>query len=63
MAKRKKVDAPIVEYKDGEEKLTIFGWCLTGHHKGCIVRFPGHKCPCECHRGKKSDATTRDGSD
>jgi len=50
MAKRKTVDAPIVI--EGEEKYTMFGWCSTGHHKGCVVEFPGNKCACECH-GKK----------
>lgn len=49
MAKRKTktVDAPT--YVAGEEKLVMFGWCLTGHHSGCILKFPGHICACECH--------------
>jgi hypothetical protein len=26
------------------------GWCLTGHHKECIVVVSdGHRCGCECH--------------
>ena len=52
-ASRKKpriVDAPIV-YKEGEESWTVFGWCSTGHHEGCRVEFPGHKCSCDCHGG------------
>lgn len=51
MPKKKKVDAPIFEYEVGEEKLTMFGWCSTGHHEGCRVEFPGHKCSCDCHGG------------
>lgn len=47
--KRKTVDAPIVV--EGEERLTVFGWCSTGHHEGCRVEFPGHRCSCECHGG------------
>ena len=37
MAKRRKVDVPIVEYKEGEEKYAMFGWCGTGQHKQCRV--------------------------
>lgn len=47
MAKRKVVNAPI-DYS-GSEKESIFGWCSTGHHKGCQVEFTGHMCVCECH--------------
>jgi hypothetical protein len=52
MAKRKPkvVDATIV-YKEGEESLSVFGWCSTEYHEACIVEFPGHKCKCECHGG------------
>lgn len=46
--KPKIVDAPI-NVIAGEEKLVMFGWCSTGHHDGCSVSFPGHKCSCECH--------------
>jgi hypothetical protein len=48
--KRKTVDVPIVV--EGEEKLTVFGWCSTGHHGGCRVEFPGNRCSCECHEEK-----------
>lgn len=51
MSKRKPVDAPIVV--EGEEKYTMFGWCSTGHHGGCAVEFPGHKCLCECHKTRE----------
>jgi hypothetical protein len=47
--KAKAVDAPIV-YVEGEESLSIFGWCSTEQHGECRIEFPGHKCSCECHR-------------
>lgn len=46
--KSKVVYAPIV-VPAGEEKWVRFGWCSDGHHQGCRVEFPGHKCNCECH--------------
>ncbi len=55
MPKRKVVNAPTVV--EGEEKLTMFGWCSTGHHDGCRVEFPGHRCSCKCHNGGKDDTT------
>lgn len=51
--KRKTIDVPIVV--EGEEKLTMFGWCSTGHHEGCRVEFPGNRCSCECHEAKEED--------
>ena len=54
MARKKKVDVPTYDYVEGEEKLTMFGWCLTDQHSGCIVEFPGHRCSCECHGGESS---------
>jgi hypothetical protein len=53
VARNKKVDAPIVEGK--EVSMTIFGWCSTGHHDGCRVEFPGHRCSCKCHNGGEDD--------
>lgn len=50
MPKRKRIDAPSVEYKEGEEKAVMFGWCSTGQHESCRVEFPGHRCSCECHQ-------------
>jgi hypothetical protein len=48
-AKKSKIpDAPI-NVAPGEEKLVKFGWCSTGHHNGCVVSFPGHRCSCDCH--------------
>ena len=30
--------------------ISKHGWCLTGHHKECIVVVSdGHRCGCECH--------------
>lgn len=30
-----------------------FGWCLTGHHKQCIIEKIGDKvCGCNCHKPK-----------
>lgn len=49
--KPKVVNAPIVEYKAGEEKWVRFGWCSDGHHGGCRIEFPGYRCKCECHGG------------
>jgi|688.fasta_scaffold1000806_3 hypothetical protein len=51
VAKDKKIDAPIVE--DADERTAMFGWCLTGHHDGCIVRIPRYKCACKCHKEAK----------
>jgi hypothetical protein len=48
---RKKIDAPTI-YNEGEEKFVMFGWCSTGHHDGCKVEFPGHRCSCGCHKEK-----------
>lgn len=56
--KRKIVDAPIA-IASGEEKLVPFGWCMTGHHDGCVVSFTGHRCSCECH-GKAENDTIGD---
>ena len=53
-AKRKIKDATTVEVS-GEEKLVMFGWCLTGHHDGCSVEFPRHRCACECHKEGKNE--------
>lgn len=55
MPKRKKVDVPTVQTTLGEEKVVMFGWCSTGHHDGCVVSFPGHKCKCDCH-GKEENS-------
>lgn len=59
MPKKKIVNAPIVEYKPGEEKLVMFGWCSTGHHSGCSIEFVGHKCSCQCHAkgGESNDSS------
>jgi hypothetical protein len=35
------------------EKRALFGWCMTGHHKNCIVEFPEHRCACACHKMKE----------
>ncbi len=48
------INAPI----KGEEKPSKFGWCLTGHHEGCIVRFPGYRCSCECHLDRRTNGNT-----
>lgn len=59
--KRKVADAPIV-VAPGEEKVVPFGWCMTGHHDGCVVSFTGHRCSCECHR-EVSNVVSTDISD
>lgn len=48
MARERKIDAPI-QYSSSNTKHVLFGWCMTGHHKKCIVTFPGHECSCKCH--------------
>jgi hypothetical protein len=53
VARRKKIDVPIA-IPTGPEKVVPFGWCMTGHHGGCVVTFTGHRCSCECH-GKAQD--------
>lgn len=58
MARNKKVEPPIV-VRPGEEKVVPFGWCMTGHHDGCVVSFPGHICSCKCH-GEVQDDTIGD---
>jgi hypothetical protein len=48
MGKRKPLDdTPVVT--GAEERRSLFGWCITGHHEICIVEFPGHRCGCQCH--------------
>lgn len=35
------------------EGTTKFGWCLTGHHKSCIMKtVEGKECGCKCHAPK-----------
>jgi len=55
MARRKKVDAPIVA-TNGEVRYAMFGWCSTGHHDKCIVEFTGHRCSCKCHNGGENES-------
>jgi hypothetical protein len=49
VGRKKKLESPVVETTSGEDKLVMFGWCMTGHHKNCIIKFTGHRCSCECH--------------
>lgn len=49
--KRKAVDVPTVI--EGKYKYALFGWCTTAEHEGCRVEFPGHRCSCDCHKGKQ----------
>jgi hypothetical protein len=50
------MNAPIVE-EAGAEKTVLFGWCMDGNDEGCIGKFAGHRCRCECHVGDSSGET------
>lgn len=41
--------------KDGAIKFVLFGWCTTRQHEKCRIKFPGHKCNCECHSGRNKN--------
>jgi hypothetical protein len=58
MARRKKLESAVY-YAPGEEKLSIFGWCNDGHHRTCVLAFPGHRCNCTCHE-EESQPDERD---
>jgi hypothetical protein len=30
-------------------RMGIFGWCLTGHHDLCYKKIPFQVCTCTCH--------------
>lgn len=51
MAKRSRSIGEQADYSGKATILTLFGWCMTGHHDACILEFPGHACKCVCHGG------------
>ena len=33
-----------------ETRKHLTGWCMTGHHDGCVkARVPEDWCECKCH--------------
>jgi hypothetical protein len=53
MPERKNVNATIVA-EAAEERVVLFGWCMDGNDKGCIEKFSGHRCSCDCHHTERS---------
>jgi hypothetical protein len=43
------VDVTIVESESGDKKPALFGWCMDGNDKECIIEFTGYFCKCKCH--------------
>jgi len=43
------VDVTIVESESGDKKPAMFGWCMDGNDKECIVELTEYVCKCKCH--------------
>lgn len=35
--------------KGVNNRMGLFGWCLTGHHDLCYKQIPEQTCTCLCH--------------
>lgn len=53
MTKRSRSESMQADYSGKPPVFTLFGWCMTGHHDGCIIEFTGHTCNCNCHGSRR----------